>query len=115
MALPDTEIKAKNGAANASSRGSFRVCRFDGRHCPVHHDCTAAAQAPVGGRGMELLKLLVADDHEIVRKGLRSLLEAQPGWQVAGEASDGREAVEKAKDLKPDITVLDIGMPSLNG
>jgi DNA-binding NarL/FixJ family response regulator len=64
---------------------------------------------------MEPLRLLVADDHEIVRKGLRSLLEAQPGWQVAGEASDGREAVEKAKELRPDVTVLDIGMPSLNG
>jgi DNA-binding NarL/FixJ family response regulator len=64
---------------------------------------------------MESLRLLVADDHEIVRKGLRSLLEAQPGWQVAGEASNGREAVEKAKELHPDVTVLDIGMPSLNG
>jgi DNA-binding NarL/FixJ family response regulator len=64
---------------------------------------------------MESLRLLVADDHEIVRKGLRSLLEAQPGWQVTAEASDGREAVEKAKELKPDVTVLDIGMPSLNG
>jgi DNA-binding NarL/FixJ family response regulator len=64
---------------------------------------------------MEVLRLLVADDHEIVRKGLRSLLEAQPGWQVAGEASDGREAVEKAKELHPDVTVLDLGMPSLNG
>src|ERR1700681_975228 len=64
---------------------------------------------------METLRLLVADDHEIVRKGLRSLLEAQPGWLVTGEASDGREAVEKARDLKPDVTVLDISMPSLNG
>jgi DNA-binding NarL/FixJ family response regulator len=64
---------------------------------------------------MEALRLLVADDHEIVRKGLRSLLEAQPGWEVAAEASDGREAVEKAKETKPDITVLDIGMPTLNG
>jgi DNA-binding NarL/FixJ family response regulator len=64
---------------------------------------------------MEALRLLVADDHEIVRKGLRSLLEAQPGWQVTAEASDGREAVEKAKEIKPDVTVLDIGMPALNG
>lgn len=64
---------------------------------------------------MEAVRLLVADDHEIVRKGLRSLLEAQPGWQVAAEACDGREAVEKAKELKPDVTVLDIGMPALNG
>jgi DNA-binding NarL/FixJ family response regulator len=64
---------------------------------------------------MEPLRLLVADDHEIVRKGLRTLLEAQPGWQVTAEAADGREAVEKAKQIKPDVTVLDIGMPSLNG
>jgi len=64
---------------------------------------------------MEALRLLVADDHEIVRKGLRSLLEAQPGWEVTAEASDGREAVEKALEFKPDVTVLDIGMPSLNG
>jgi DNA-binding NarL/FixJ family response regulator len=64
---------------------------------------------------MGALRLLLADDHEIVRKGLRSLIEAQPGWEVVGEASDGREAVEKAKQIKPDVTVLDIGMPSLNG
>lgn len=64
---------------------------------------------------MESLKLLVADDHEIVRKGVRCLLEAQPGWQVMAEASNGREAVEQAKWLKPDVAILDIGMPSLNG
>jgi DNA-binding NarL/FixJ family response regulator len=64
---------------------------------------------------MESLKLLVADDHEIVRKGVRCLLEAQPGWQVMAEASNGREAVEQAKWLKPDVAVLDIAMPSLNG
>jgi DNA-binding NarL/FixJ family response regulator len=64
---------------------------------------------------MEPVRLLVADDHEIVRRGLRSLLEAQPGWQVTAEASDGREAVEKAREIKPDVTVLDISMPSLNG
>jgi DNA-binding NarL/FixJ family response regulator len=60
-------------------------------------------------------RIFVADDHEVVRKGLISLLEAQPGWEVCGEAGDGREAVEKASELKPDITILDIGMPSLNG
>jgi DNA-binding NarL/FixJ family response regulator len=64
---------------------------------------------------MEPVRLLVADDHEIVRKGLRSLLEAQPGWQVTAEACDGREAVEKARQIKPDVTVLDISMPALNG
>jgi DNA-binding NarL/FixJ family response regulator len=64
---------------------------------------------------IEALRLLVADDHEIVRKGLRSLLEAQAGWQIVAEASDGREAVAKAKEFKPDITILDISMPTLNG
>jgi DNA-binding NarL/FixJ family response regulator len=61
------------------------------------------------------IRLLVADDHEIVRKGLRALLEAEPGWEVAAEAVDGRDAVEKAQQLKPDIAILDISMPSLNG
>jgi DNA-binding NarL/FixJ family response regulator len=64
---------------------------------------------------MEPLRVLVADDHEVVRKGLRSLLEEQPGWQVVGEASDGREAVTKTRELKPSVVVLDISMPSLNG
>jgi DNA-binding NarL/FixJ family response regulator len=58
---------------------------------------------------------LVADDHEIVRRGLRSIIEQQPGWEVAGEATNGRDAVEKAKRLKPDVAVLDLGMPNLNG
>lgn len=62
-----------------------------------------------------MLRILVADDHEIVRRGLVSLLRAHPGWEVCGEAADGRQAVEKTKELKPDIVILDIGMPSLNG
>jgi DNA-binding NarL/FixJ family response regulator len=64
---------------------------------------------------MNTLRVLVVDDHEIVRKGLRAVLETQPGWQVVAEAADGREAVEKAIETKPDITILDISMPSLNG
>jgi len=64
---------------------------------------------------MNPFRILVADDHEVVRHGLRALLEAQPGWTVCGEAGDGREAVAKAVELRPDIAVLDIGMPNLNG
>jgi DNA-binding NarL/FixJ family response regulator len=64
---------------------------------------------------MGTFRILVADDHEVVRKGLVSLLQAQPEWQVIGEAGDGREAVDKALQLKPDVVILDIGMPSLNG
>jgi DNA-binding NarL/FixJ family response regulator len=58
---------------------------------------------------------MVADDHEVVRRGLCSLLQSQPDWEICGEANDGREAVEKAQELKPDIVVLDIGMPNLSG
>jgi DNA-binding NarL/FixJ family response regulator len=64
---------------------------------------------------MAALRILVADDHEVVRKGLVALLHAQPDWQVCGEAAEGRAAVEKAFQLKPDVVILDIGMPNLNG
>ena len=64
---------------------------------------------------MGILRLLVADDHDVVRKGVRTLLEEQPGWEVVAEASDGREAVEKAKLVQPDVTILDLSMPELNG
>src|SRR3989440_1846139 len=61
------------------------------------------------------LRIFVADDHEVVRCGICSLLTSHSGWEVCGEAGDGREAVEKVAHLKPDIVILDIGMPSLNG
>ena len=60
-------------------------------------------------------RIMVADDHEVVRRGLCSLLRAQPDWEVCGEAGDGREAVEKALQLQPEVVILDIGMPNLNG
>ena len=61
------------------------------------------------------LRILVADDHEIVRRGLCALLQKHEGWEICGEAGDGRDAVEKAKQLKPDVVILDVGMPNLNG
>jgi DNA-binding NarL/FixJ family response regulator len=64
---------------------------------------------------MTNLRLLIADDHAVVRAGLRTLLESHKGWQVCAEAADGRDAVEKAAKFKPDVIILDIGMPLLNG
>ncbi|HLY63264.1 MAG TPA: response regulator transcription factor [Terriglobia bacterium] len=61
------------------------------------------------------LRILLADDHEIVRRGLRAVLEAEPGWEVTGEAANGLEAVEKAERDKPDVVLMDISMPELNG
>jgi DNA-binding NarL/FixJ family response regulator len=60
-------------------------------------------------------RILVADDHEVVRKGLIALLEQQPEWQVCGEAGDGREAVEKAKKWMPDVIIMDLSMTGMNG
>ena len=64
---------------------------------------------------MDEIRLLVADDHAVVRKGIRALIEEHPGWKVVAEASNGREAVEKAKQLRPTLAILDITMPNLNG
>jgi DNA-binding NarL/FixJ family response regulator len=61
------------------------------------------------------VRILLADDHEIVRRGICALLQKHDGWEVCGEASDGREAIEMAKRLKPDVVIVDIGMPKLNG
>ena len=61
------------------------------------------------------VRILIVDDHEIFRRGLRSLLESRADWEVCGEATDGRDAVDKAKQLQPDVIVLDITMPRLNG
>jgi len=62
-----------------------------------------------------MLRILIADDHEVARQGIRALLEAHPGWEVCAEAKDGREAVELAATVNPALILLDIGMPNLNG
>jgi two-component system, NarL family, response regulator NreC len=64
---------------------------------------------------MKRLKVLLADDHALVRSGMRALLEAQPDIEVVGEAGDGREAIKLARELNPDVAILDIAMPGLNG
>src|SRR5262245_33964834 len=62
-----------------------------------------------------MLHILIADDHEAVRYGLRKILQAQPGWEVVAEAVDGKDAIHKAAATKPDVAVLDCMMPRLGG
>jgi DNA-binding NarL/FixJ family response regulator len=61
------------------------------------------------------LRIVIVDDHAVVRRGVRALLESQPGWEMAGEATNGREAVELVRRLRPDVVVMDLSLPELNG
>ncbi|MFC3127182.1 response regulator [Pseudoroseomonas globiformis] len=61
------------------------------------------------------IRILLADDHDVVRHGLRALLEARPSWKICAEVSDGRDAVKAAMELRPDVAILDVSMPSMNG
>jgi DNA-binding NarL/FixJ family response regulator len=60
-------------------------------------------------------RILIADDHETLRRGVRSLLGANSSWEVCGEAEDGKEAIEKVRELNPDLVILDVTMPVMNG
>lgn len=60
-------------------------------------------------------RILVADDHEVVRQGVRAILQARPDWEICGEAGDGREAIRLTKQLHPDVVVMDITMPNMSG
>jgi DNA-binding NarL/FixJ family response regulator len=68
-----------------------------------------------GGHCRHMTRILIADDHEVVRSGLRSILETQPKWEIVGEAADGKDALRKAIDLKPDVAILDYALPLING
>src|SRR4051812_44983733 len=61
------------------------------------------------------VRILIADDHALIREGTRVLIDREPGWEVCGQASTGREAVAQALELKPDVVILDMTMPELNG
>src|SRR4051794_38946570 len=62
-----------------------------------------------------MIRILLADDHDIVRRGLKALLEERDGWEICGEAIVGRDAVELARQMQPDIAIIDLMMPDLNG
>jgi DNA-binding NarL/FixJ family response regulator len=61
------------------------------------------------------MRILIVDDHAVVRRGLRALLETQAGWEICGEAENGRQAVEEVKRLSPDVVLIDMNMPEMNG
>jgi DNA-binding NarL/FixJ family response regulator len=65
--------------------------------------------------GMSLLRIVVADDHDLMRRGLKAMLETHPGWEICGEAHTGTEAVAKVQELKPHVAILDISMPEMDG
>ena len=69
----------------------------------------------MGLEGGSMTRILIADDHEVVRSGLRSILEAHDGWQVVAEACDGKEAIAKAVETKPDVAIIDYSLPMMNG
>ena len=73
---------------------------------------TADRPAPDGGK---MARILIADDHAMMRKGLRAVIEAHPGWSVCAESCTGLEALEQTTQEKPDMVVLDVSMPGLNG
>src|SRR5580700_2928084 len=64
---------------------------------------------------MSELKVLVADDHEIVRQGIRDILQSHSSWTIVAEVANGNEAVEKSIELKPQVVIMDVGMPEMNG
>src|ERR1700722_5537209 len=77
-------------------------------HCPLQWNCGARTY-------VKQIRILLADDHTVMRRGLRLLLESRPEFSVVAEASDGRQAVEQAEETQPDVAVLDIAMPNLSG
>jgi len=73
------------------------------------------ATTKVYGSPHPRIRVLVADDHEVMRLGIRNLLELQPGWSICAEANNGQEAVEKTLQFRPDVIIMDISMPVMNG
>ena len=92
-------------------RDTFYWVRLEGAVCPLARETAPRRHSGQVAR----TRILIADDHEIFRKGLRSLIDACPNWEICGEASNGIEAVESARKLAPDIVIMDLSMPQVNG
>src|SRR6188474_2095486 len=90
----------------------MRTTGFRSRRHGLIASCLLHARPEVK---MKKLRLLIADDHGMIRRGVRAAIEARREWEICGEAENGRQAVELAKQLRPDVVVLDLTMPELNG
>lgn len=97
---------------NTFQNSDVRTRGLNNMHDDQSHSGASDAILRTGTRA---LRILVVDDHDIIRRGLKQLLTAKPGWEVCGEAKTGREAVSMAEQLKPDVVVMDVSMPDLNG
>jgi PAS domain S-box-containing protein len=97
VSYPQTSVASETASAVASSLSSSQP------------------ESPVPARGVLRKQILIADDHEMLRRGVRTILENEPDWEICGEAIDGQDAVEKTASLRPDLVILDINMPVLNG
>src|SRR6185437_4824211 len=86
-----------------------------GRTIPFSASANARKCSDMGSLIVTQLRILIVDDHDVIRGGLRSLLESRPNWEVCGEATSSLQAVEQAKALRPDVVVLDISMPGSSG
>lgn len=100
--LPISHLQAAAAAAEAASGGMYSATE-------------GATDATISTRGVSQRQILIADDHEMLRRGLRTMLEKEPDWEICGEAIDGQDAVDKVASLRPDLVILDINMPVLNG
>ena len=69
----------------------------------------------IHSRGRTMLRVMIADDHELIRRGVSDVVESHPGWEVCGEASDGKQALDLALSERPDVVILDISLPTMNG
>jgi CheY-like chemotaxis protein len=93
----------------------LRLAPFSGAHSSQKPPNAAPRSTWKPGEWLITIRILIADDSAPVRHGLRQLIESNPNWEICGEAADGAEAVELAKKLEPDLVVLDLSMPIMNG
>jgi DNA-binding NarL/FixJ family response regulator len=111
QAIPDIRV----GIRGTSVMRAGKISRERGRGSARRIRCEPRTATEESGTDDVSIRVLLADDHQIVRDGLRSLLAKQMDIEVVGEAENGREALERARELRPDVVVMDIGMRELNG